>query len=276
MGTREVIDFLTHLAVDLDVSPSTQGQAQSALVFLYRVVMGRDLEGLEAAVRARRERAAPIVMTLDEVRLVLGELKGVHRLVATLLYGSGLRLIECLRLRVKDLDFARHQVCVRQGKGRKDRYTTLPESLRPSIREHLNSVRVLHRDDLRRGHGCAPLPYALERKLGPEVATSWGWQWMFPARGLSADPRTGTIARHHVDPSGPQRAIRQAARRAGIEKRVTTPTFRHSFATHLLEAGTDIRSVQELLGHRDLKTTMIYTHVPLSGPKGVTSPADRL
>jgi integron integrase len=276
LGTHEVIEFLTHLAVDRRVSPSTQRQAQSALVFLYRTVMGRELDGLEAAVRARRERSAPVVMSLDEVRLVLDELSGVHRLIGTLLYGSGLRLIECLSVRVQDLDFGRNQLCVRQGKGRKDRYTTLPASLRSAMEEHLDAVRATHAGDLKSGEGCAPLPYALERKLGARASRDWGWQWIFPARGCTPDPRTGEIFRYHIHPSAPQRAIRAAARRARIGKRVTTHTFRHSFATHLLEAGADIRTVQELLGHRDLKTTMIYTHVARSGPLGVTSPAERL
>jgi integron integrase len=276
MGTGEVIGFLTHLAVDRRVSPSTQRQAQSALVFLYRTVMGRDLDGLEAAVRARGERAVPVVMSLDEVRLVLDQLAGVHRLIATLLYGSGLRLIECLSLRVKDLDFERNQLCVRQGKGRKDRYTTLPSMLRSAMEVHLDTVRATHARDLNTGEGCAPLPYALERKLGARIATDWGWQWIFPARTRSPDPRTGKILRYHIHPSAPQRAIRAAARRARIDKRITTHTFRHSFATHLLEAGADIRTVQELLGHSDLKTTMIYTHVARSGPLGATSPAERL
>jgi integron integrase len=276
MGAQEVIAFLTHLAVDLEVSPSTQRQAQSALVFLYRTVLERRLDGLEAAVRIRGQRPTPIVMSIDEVRAVLAQMRGTHHLIATLLYGSGLRLIEALRIRVKDLDFARAQLCVRQGKGRKDRYTTLPGSLRDAMQRHLESVERLHRRDLREGLGCAPLPFALERKLGPEVARSWPWQWVFPSERLSVDPRTGVRLRYHLHPSGPQRAVRAAARAAGLEKRITTHTFRHSFATHLLEAGTDIRSIQELLGHRDLETTMIYTHVARSGPLGVRSPADRL
>ncbi len=276
MGSPEIVAFLTHLAVDRKVSPATQRQAQSAVVFLYRTVMGRRLDGLEASVRARGDQPTPVVMTIEEVRGVIGQLRGVPRLVATLLYGEGLRLTECLRLRVKDLDFARGQLCVRQGKGRKDRYTALPESLRGPMDEHLACVRKRHDRDLREGQGCAPLPHALARKLGPAEARSLIWQWVFPARSLSIDPRTGEALRYHLHPSAPQRAVRQAARRAGIQKRVTTHTFRYSFATHLLESGTDIRTLQELLGHRSLKTTMIYTHVARSGPLGVTSPADRL
>jgi integron integrase len=266
MGADEVIALLTHLAVHLHVSPSTQRQAQSALAFLYRTVLGVRLDGLEAAVRARGERPAPIVMSVDEVRAVLAEMRGTHQLIATLLYGSGLRLIEGLQVRVKDLDFDRNQLCVRQGKGRKDRYTTLAGSLGDPMREHLKKVRRLYTKDRHDDQGCAPLPYALERKLGSAAAKAWEWQWVFPSSRLSIDPRTGALQRYHLDRSGPQRAVRAAAQAAGLAKRITTHTFRHSFATHLLEAGTDIRSVQELLGHRDLKTTMIYTHIARSGP----------
>jgi integron integrase len=215
-------------------------------------------------------------MSVEEVRAVLAQLDGVYRLIGTLLYGSGLRLIEALRLRVKDLDFRRNQLCVRQGKGRKDRFTTLAASLQAPLDAHLLQVRRTHGADRAQGAGCAPLPYALERKLGAEAARSWEWQWIFPASRLTPDTRTGEMVRYHLHPSAPQRAIRAAARAADIAKRITTHTFRHSFATHLLEAGTDIRTVQELLGHSDLKTTMIYTHVARSGPMGVTSPAERL
>ena len=277
MGTAEVVRFLSHLAVDLEVSPNTQRQAQSALVFLYRSVLGRDLAGLEAVVRARgSERPAPVVMTLEEVRAVLAQLRGPHRMLATLLYGGGLRLVEGLRVRTKDLDFDRNQLCVRQGKGRKDRFTTLPSSLRDPMRAHLEEVGATWQRDLETGSGCAPLPYALERKLGPQAARAWEWQWVFPASKLAVQQTTGALVRFHAHPSAMQRAVREAARAVGIPKRVTTHTFRHSFATHLLETGADIRTVQELLGHRDLKTTMIYTHVARSGPLGVTSPAERL
>ena len=276
MGAREVIAFLTHLATERHVSVSTQKQAQSALVFLYRSVLERDLEGLEQAVPARRARPTPVVMTVGEVRAILARMRAPHRLIATLLYGGGLRLEECLSLRVKDLDFERGQLCVREGKGRKDRYAPLPHSLRESMAAHLRGVRALYDADRTAGRGLAPLPYALAGKLGPGVAGAWEWQWVFPSRRLSVDPRTGAVARYHLDPSPIQRAVRAAARDAGIRKRVTTHTFRHSFATHLLEAGTDIRTLQELLGHSDLDTTMIYTHVTRSGPLGVPSPADRL
>lgn len=275
MGTTEVVAFLTHLAIERHVAPSTQRQAASALLFLYRTVLGRDLDGLEAQVRARSSRPAPVVLTPSEVRAVLAAMKGQNQLIATLLYGGGLRLIECLRLRVKDLDWERHQLCVRQGKGRQDRFTTLPASLRPALAPHVHYLREQHLRDLAAGSGGARLPDALERKIGT-ASSAWPWQWIFPARSLARDRHSGELRRHHIHESAPQRAVRRAAIAAGINKRVTTHTFRHSFATHLLESGTDIRTVQELLGHRDLKTTMIYTHVTKSGPFGVTSPADRL
>jgi len=275
MGTPEVVAFLTHLAVDRHVSAATQRQAVSALLFLYRRVLDRELEGLDAHVRTRITRPAPVVLSVDEARAVLAEMRGANRLIATLLYGGGLRLMECLRLRVKDIDWERHQICVRQGKGRKDRFTALPASLEPALRDHIGRCRNLHQKDLRDGYPGVALPGALDRKYR-DAARSWPWQWLFPAKRLAHDPRTGELRRHHLHESATQRAVRKAALAAGIHKHVTTHTFRHSFATHLLEAGTDIRTVQELLGHRDLKTTMIYTHVTKSGPFGVKSPADHL
>jgi integron integrase len=274
MGVDEVVEFLTHLAVDRHVAAATQRQALSALLFLYRTVLGRDLAGVEAHVRSKSSRNAPVVLSVSEVRRVLAAMRGQNQLIATLLYGGGLRLIECLRVRVKDLDWERHQLCVRQGKGRRDRFTTLPASLRPALTEHLEGLRATHLADVASGCGVT-LPDALERKLG-SASRAWEWQWVFPAARLTRDSRSGERRRHDVHESAPQRAVRRAAAAAGVGKRVTTHTFRHSFATHLLESGTDIRTVQELLGHRDLKTTMIYTHVTKSGPYGVKSPADLL
>jgi integron integrase len=273
MGPPEVIAFLTHLAVERRVSARTQDQALAALVFLYRAVLGRALEGLDAAARAGDARPLPVVLARDEVRAVLDALDGAARLVATLLYGSGLRLLEALRLRVKDLDLARSQVVVRQGKGRRDRATPFPRRAREPLARHLEAVRALHARDLAEGVLVA-LPDALDRKY-PGATTEWGWRWVFPATRIWVGV-DGRRLRHHLHETVVQRAVRQAAVRAGLAKRVTCHAFRHSFATHLLEDGADIRTVQELLGHRDLRTTMIYTHVAGRGPLGVTSPADRL
>ena len=275
MDAAEVVAFLSDLAVRGRVSASTQNQALSALLFLYRHILDRELEGLDTAVRAQIGRALPVVLTRDEIRTVLDHLHGTRRLQSTLLYGAGLRLMECLRLRVKDLDFARSQLAVRQGKGRRDRMTTLPRRLRGPLERHLVEVRRLHQRDLEQGYGEVLLPDALGRKH-PTAARDWRWQWVFPAARLARDPRSGRIARHHQHPTVLQRAVKQAAERARIPKRVTCHIFRHSFATHLLEEGADIRTVQELLGHRDVRTTMIYTHVLDRGPLGVSSPADRL
>jgi integron integrase len=275
MGAAEVVEFLSHLAVEGRVSSSTQNQALSALVFLYREVLGRELEGLDTAVRARTPRRLPVVMSRDEVRNVLARLEGDYALVGGLLYGSGLRLLECLRLRVKDLDPGRRQILVREGKGDRDRATLYPISLEAALDCHLGRLRVLHERDLQRGAAGVHLPHALERKL-PNAGTEWAWQWVFPSAQLSRDPRTGIERRHHLHETAPQRAVRRAAMAARIPKRVSPHTFRHSFATHLLEDGSDIRTVQALLGHRDVQTTMIYTHVLDRGPLGVRSPMDRL
>jgi integron integrase len=273
MGPPEVIAFLTHLAVERRVSAPTQNQALSALVFLYRTVLGRELDGLDAAARAGAARPLPVVLSRDEVRAALAALDGVPRLVATLLYGSGLRLLEALRLRVKDLDFARSQVVVRQGKGRRDRGTPFPRRVREPLVRHLEAVRAIHVRDRPAGVAVV-LPDALDRKY-PGAGTEWSWQWVFPATRSWVGP-DGRRFRHHLHETVVQRAVKLAATRAGLAKRVTCHSFRHSFATHLLEDGADIRTVQELLGHRDLRTTMIYTHVANRGPLGVTSPADRL
>ncbi len=275
MGTPEVVAFLSDLAVNKKVSPMTQNQALSALVFLYRHVLDRELEDLDTAARAKSKRTLPVVLTRDEVRSVLRHLHGTKLLQATLLYGGGLRLMECLRLRVKDLDPERSQLVVRHGKGGRDRVTTFPKRVHEPLRRHVQSLRDLHRRDLDHDYDGVPLPNALDRKY-PGASREWGWQWVFPASRLFRDPISGKLHRHHIHPTALQRAVKQAARASGTSKRVTCHTFRHCFATHLLEDGSDIRTVQSLLGHRDLKTTMIYTHVLDRGPLGVSSPADRL
>ncbi|MFL5804038.1 MAG: integron integrase [Roseiflexaceae bacterium] len=273
MGAPEIAAFLTHLAVNEQIAASTQNQARSALLFLYQHVLHIDLGALPDIEPAKRPQRLPVVLTRDEVRAVLAQLGGIHRLMAQLLYGGGLRLMECVRLRIKDLDFAQREVVVRDGKGGKDRVTTLPLRLIMSLQDHLRIVERTHQEDLERGYGAAYLPYALERKY-PNASCEWPWQYVFPAERLSADPRTGVVRRHHLDESGLQKAVHAAVRAAGITKPASCHTFRHSFATHLLESGYDIRTVQELLGHADIKTTMIYTHVLNRGGRGVRSPLD--
>ena len=272
MGTAEIEAFLTHLAVEEHVAASTQNQALSALLFLYREVLHQDPGPIDA-LRARKPKRLPTVLTRDEVQRVIAQMSGTHQLMAKLLYGSGLRLMECLRLRVKDVDFTMRTITVRDGKGGQDRVTILPDSLIPPLQEHLQAVKALHNQDLAQGYGAVYLPDALERKY-PNTNKEWGWQYLFPATRLSVDPRSGAVRRHHLDESGLQKAIRQAAQRAGISKPVSPHTLRHSFATHLLEAGYDIRTVQELLGHKDVRTTMIYTHVLQRGALAVRSPLD--
>jgi len=276
MGEAEINAFLTDLAVAKKVAASTQNQALSALLFLYRDVLGKSLESLGDVVRARRPERLPVVLSPAEVRAVLSRLDGVPRLVATLLYGSGLRLMEALRLRIKDLDFALNQILVRDGQGQKDRRTMLPASLVDSLRLHLADVKALHDADLKRGLGETWLPEALATKY-PAASRQWAWQYVFPAPGLSRDPRTGRTGRHHLHETTVQKAVKEALRKAGIPKAASCHTFRHSFATHLLESGYDIRTIQELLGHRDVGTTMIYTHVlNQAGGRGVRSPLDSL
>ncbi len=275
MGAPEIAAYLSHLASEQHVSASTQNQALSAILFLYRVVLRVELPDLDGIVRARRPARLPVVLTRGEARRVLDQLDGTTRIAATLLYGSGLRLMECLRLRVRDVDFARRVVLVREGKGRKDRPAILPRSVEATLRRHLKRVKATHGRDLAAGEGRVRLPYALSRKM-PGAATDWSWQWVFPATRLSTDPRTGERHRHHLHASVLQRAVQRAGVEAGLDKRVTCHVLRHSFATHLLESGTDIRTVQELLGHRSVQTTMIYTHVLGRGLLGVPSPADRL
>jgi integron integrase len=274
MGSAEVNAFLSHLAVNLEVSASTQNQALAALLFLFRDLLERDLE-LEGVVRARRPKRLPVVLDQGEVRAVLNHLDGNAALVAGLLYGSGLRLMEALRLRVQDLDFAGQAITVRDGKGGKDRRTLLPRRLAEQLHEHLHDVRQLHQKDMAEGYGRVELPHALARKY-PSAPLEWGWQWVFPQHQRWRNPETRDQGRHHLDPSLIQKAMRHAVLEAGIHKVATPHTLRHSFATHLLERGQDVRTIQELLGHRDLNTTMIYTHVVNRGPLGVCSPADLL
>jgi len=257
------------------VSASTQNQALSALTFLYRVILNVDLGRLPSVVRAQRPRPLPVVLDRSEVRLVLAQLHGTAWLVAALLYGAGLRLNECLDLRVKDIDFVRDQIVVRRGKGQKDRVTMLPAMVKEELIAHLAATRRQHEADVRSGLGRVMLPFALDRKY-PEAASEWRWQFVFPAARICMDPRWGPPSRYHLHESAVQRAVTQAARQAGITKHVTCHTMRHSFATHLLEDGYDIRTVQELLGHADVSTTMTYLHVLKRGALGVRSPADRL
>ena len=273
LGAPEVEAFLTHLAVSEGVAASTQNQARSALLLLYRAVLGLPLPALDDVVAAKMPRRLPTVLTRAEVRAVLGHLDGEHALMARLLYGSGLRLLECLRLRVKDLDFAQHQLTVRDGKGAHDRITMLPDSLITPLQDHLRGVRALHASDLSRGFGAVFLPFALAEKY-PAAQIEWGWQYVFPAGQLSEDPRSGTFRRHHAAERGLQAAVKVAVRAAGVVKPASCHTFRHSFATHLIEDGYDIRTVQELLGHKDVRTTMIYAHVLNRGGRGVRSPLD--
>jgi integron integrase len=275
LGAREVEAFLTHLAVVGKVAAATQNQAKSALLFLYREVLEAELPWLDNVEQAKAPKRLPVVLTEAEVSSLLGRLKGTNALVGRLLYGTGLRIMECLRLRVKDVEFSRREILVRDGKGFKDRVTMLPATLVDPLTEHLERVRTLHADDLALGYGEVHLPYALERKY-PNAAREWGWQYVFPSARLSVDPRSGETRRHHVQDQAIQRAIRQAARDANIVKPATPHTLRHSFATHLLQSGYDIRTVQELLGHADVATTMIYTHVLNKGGRGVTSPLDQL
>jgi len=273
MGAEEVNQFLTSLAVERKVSAVTQNQALSAILFLYREVLQDPLPWLQDLVRAERRRRLPVVLTVDEVAAVIGRIDGTAKIIAQLLYGSGLRLMECLRLRVKDLDFTRRQIVLYDTKGKDDRATMLPLAVIQPLRDHLDRVRSLHQDDLARGCGAVLLPDAFAVK-SRNAEREWRWQWVFPARSMSVDPRSGVRRRHHVHETVIQKAVRTAAAGAGIEKRVTCHSLRHSFATHLLERGHDIRTVQELLGHRDVATTMIYTHVLQRGASGVRSPLD--
>jgi integron integrase len=275
MGAKEVTLFLTFLAVERRVAASTQNQALAALLFLYRVVLDQNLPWLDEVVRARRPEHLPVVLTRDEVRAILQHLNGVPRLLALLFYGAGLRLLEGARLRVQDIDFGANLIVVRNGKGAKDRVTMLPAAVKEDLTRHLDAVQRLHGRDLARGAGWVELPDALARKY-PNAGREWGWQWVFPATRFYFDRETGQRRRHHLHETVIQRAVREARRRSGIAKHAKPHTFRHSFATHLLEDGYDIRTLQDLLGHRDVATTMIYTHVLNRGPAAVRSPADRM
>jgi integron integrase len=274
MAELEVVAFLTHLAVQRDVAASTQNQALSALLFLYKVVLGKPLARLDdEVVRAKTPERLPTVFSRQEARAVLAQLDGTAWLAASLLYGAGLRLLECLRLRIKDIEFDQAHLIVRDGKGRKDRATILPASLIEPLRRQVDHVRAVHEADLRDGYGRVHLPQALAAKY-PEADRHVGWQYLFPSGRRAADPRTGIVRRHHLAESALQKAVKRALRAAGIVKHASCHTFRHSFATHLLESGHDIRTIQELLGHKDVRTTMVYTHVLKAGPLGVRSPLD--
>jgi integron integrase len=273
MGVGEIRAYLSHLAMDKDVAASTQNVALSALLFLYRRVLRVELPNIENIERARRPKRVPVVFTPAEVEAILAQLAGTHHLVISLLYGTGMRLSECLRLRVKDLDFEYRQITIRDGKGGTDRVTVLAEKLIPRLKLQLRSDKTLHEQDLSEGFGEVEMPHALARKY-PNAARSWGWQYVFPAARRSKDPRSGRVGRHHILEDGIQRAMKRAMQRANITKHGSCHTLRHSFATHLLENGYDIRTVQELLGHKDVQTTMIYTHVLNRGSKGVKSPLD--
>lgn len=271
---KKVEDFLTYLAVNLNVAASTQNQAFNALVFLYKQVLNQPFEGVDAA-RTCKEKRIPVVLTREEVKLVLTFLTGTSELVVKLLYGGGLRITEGVRLRVQDIDYGFKQITIRNGKGLSERVTPFPESLAPLLSNHLMQVKAIHEQDLADEFGSVYLPYALDRKY-PNAAKEWQWQYVFPSRNLSKDPRSDAIRRHHIDQSSINKAIKVAVRKAGIIKKVSAHTFRHSFATHLLQRGTDIRTIQSLLGHKDLETTMIYTHVLKQGGEGVLSPLDDL
>lgn len=274
LGAKHLEAFLTHLAVAENVAASTQNQALSAILFLYKHVLDQPFadEALQA-VRARRPQRLPTVLSRQEVASLLACLQGTNRLMAQLLYGSGLRVSECVRLRIKQIDFAQQQIIVRDGKGKKDRVTMLPQAIETGLRQHLLRVKRLHERDLKRGLGTVYMPHALERKY-PQASKDWSWQWVFPSPQISTDPRSGLRRRHHISPSGLRKAVQRAADLADLNKHVTPHTLRHSFATHLLENSYDIRTVQDLLGHKHVKTTMIYTHVLNRGGLAVRSPLD--
>ena len=274
MGVDEINQFITHLVTERHVAASTQNQAISAILFLYRHVLHIQLdESLMIGFRPQRAKNIPTILSKGEVKQIINCLQGINKLAAQIMYGSGLRIMECLRLRIKDIDFANRQIVVRDGKGGDDRVTPLPDSLIEPLKRQMQTARAIHDQDLAEGYGSVYLPYAIEHK-SPHAHKQWEWQYLFPAPNRSADPQTKTTRRHHLDESTIQKAVKQAAKLAKISKRVSPHTFRHSFATHLLQAGYDIRTVQELLGHKDVKTTMIYTHVLQRGANAVKSPLD--
>lgn len=275
MGADEITAFLTHLAVNRHVSASTQNQALSALLFLYKRVLQVQLPWMDNVIRAKQSRRLPVVFTRQEVKSLLSQFDGTRWLIYSLIYGGGFRIMECLRLRVKDIDFHYKQIIIRDSKGGKDRVTLLPGPLIEPLRTHLARVKALHQQDLDSGFGCVYLPHALSKKF-PSACREWGWQFVFPSGNISTDPRSGIQRRHHVYKQSLQRNLKQAIRNAGIVKPASLHTLRHSFATHLLEDGYDIRTVQELLGHKDVKTTQIYTHVMGKGCNGVRSPIERM
>ncbi len=275
IGSEGVKAFLSHLAMDRNVAASTQNQAFNALLFLYREVLKAEFGKLEGVARARRSKRLPVVLTLQEAQRLVTAIDGTYGLMAQLLYGTGMRLMEVVRLRVKDVDFSRNQVMVRDGKGEKDRITVLPDKLKEILERHMERVAILHEQDLKDGYGEVCLPHALERKY-PSANREWSWQWVFPSARLSVDPRSKKVRRHHVNPNMLQKTVKDTVRRLGINSMASCHTFRHCFATHLLEGGCDIRTVQELLGHKDVSTTMIYTHVMQKPGLGVKSPLDIL
>jgi len=274
-GEKKIEAFLTHLAVRKNVSPSTQNQAMNALVFLYKKILKLPLDNEINAVRAHKKVNVPVVLCREETAKVISFISGTPQHVVKLIYGSGLRISEAIRLRVQDIDYSLKTITVRSGKGAKDRITTFPSSIIPFLSDHLFKVKRIHENDLAQGCGEVFMPYALSRKY-PNAAKEWSWQYVFPSSALSVDPRSGVTRRHHIDPSVVNKAIKTAARKAGLNKKISAHTFRHSFATHLLQRGNDIRTIQALLGHKDVSTTMIYTHVLQQGGQGVPSPLDDL
>lgn len=274
LNAYHIEQFLSYLATHQNVSSSTQNQALSAIIFLYKDVLCMDMPNLENVSRAKKPKRLPVVLTQDEIKQLLAQLDGTVWLIASLLYGSGMRLLECLRLRVKDIELKKHQIIIRDGKGQKDRITMLPKSLAQPLTIHLEKVRQLHCQALENGYGSVYLPFALEQKY-PNANSEWAWQYVFPAKNTSVDPRTGIRQRHHINEQIIQRTIKNALRSANIYKAASCHSLRHSFATHLLESGYDLRTIQELLGHNDISTTMIYTHVLNKGGKGVISPLDK-